>query len=110
MDGEPRIVLVDTEAGGLSVRVNFGLHAGRQATPAELEALGHVLVGEFGDASIIAEERHELSSHSEAALHQVRIELAQPALDIEARQRLLDAAERWARACAAERHAEVTEL
>jgi hypothetical protein len=64
----------------------------------------------------VAEERHELSEESEAALHQVRIEIdadrLPPPGDMREAllRRLVDVSERWARACIAERHVEVTEL
>ncbi len=104
--------LVDTTAdGGLEVRLNFGVLAGRQATTAELEQLGRELLDEVGEVSLVSEERFELSSHSEAEVHQVRIELGGgDALDEALRRRVVETAERWARSCAAERHADVTEL
>ncbi len=108
---EDTLALAETTAnGGFAVRVNFGVLTGRQATSAELEALGRTLVGQVGEVSLISEERFELSAHSEAEVHQVRIELESAALDEALRRTVVDTAERWARACAAERHAEVTEL
>lgn len=101
---------------GLAVRVNFGVFAGREATPAEIEELAARMVPEIGEVSIVSEQRHEIGEDVEAALHQVRIEVAEdqlPAADDERERladRLVDAAERWAEACIAERHAEVTEL
>jgi hypothetical protein len=99
-----------TDDGELEIRLNFGILAGRQATQAELEQLGHALVSESGDVSIVAEERLELSRHSEAELHQVRIRLEGESLDETLRYRLVALAERWARECAADRHADVTQL
>jgi hypothetical protein len=91
--------------GVLQVSVNFGILAGRTATPAELEELGRRLLAETGEVSVISEERFELSQHSEAEVHQVRIELE--ALDEALRARVVATAERWARACAADRHLDV---
>jgi hypothetical protein len=99
-----------TDTGGFEICVNFGVLAGRQATPAELEVLGRELVDEAGGASVVAEERFELSAHSEAELQQVRIELDARSLDETMRGRVVAIAERWARECAAERHAGVTDL
>jgi hypothetical protein len=99
-----------TESGGFEIEVNFGVLAGRQATPAELEELGRELVAEAGGASVVAEDRLEVGPHSEAELQQVRIELDADALDETMRGRVVAIAERWARECAAERHADVTEL
>ena len=105
-----------SEPPGLRVRVNFGVFAGREATPAEIDELAAQLVPEVGDVSIVSEQRHEIGEDVEAALHQVRIEVATEDLPSspEDRERLgdriVETAERWAEACIAERHAEVTEL
>lgn len=88
------------------VRVNFGLFAGRSATPAEIDQLARLLLEEFPEVTIVSEERYELSRHSEALIHQVRIELAEGA-DAD---RVVDVAGRWASECIAERHQEVAEL
>jgi hypothetical protein len=97
----------------LEIRVNFGLFAGREATPAEIEALGAELRDRVADLTIVSEERHELSGRSEASVHQVRIEVAGEDLprderDLEElRGRLIEIAERWARRCVSERHVEL---
>jgi len=52
---------VEQEPAGLEVRINFGVFAGRDATSAELEELGKLLVSEAGEISIVGEERHELA-------------------------------------------------
>ena len=101
---------------GLEVRVNFGVFAGRAATPAEIDRLAQWLLDEVGEVSIIAEERHEIDSEVEASVHQVRIEVAQDrvpderaALE-ELERKVVERADYWARTCIAERHAEVAEL
>jgi hypothetical protein len=101
------------EPPGLEIRVNFGVFAGREATQAEIEDLAGGLLDKIGDVTIVAEDRHEISEHSEAAIHQVRIEVPgdhlpddEHELD-EMRGRLVEAAERWARECIADRHVEV---
>jgi len=50
---------VDQDPSGLEIRVNFGIFAGRDATSAELEELGKLLVPEAGEVSIVGEQRHE---------------------------------------------------
>lgn len=103
------IALVRTDGdGNLEVSVNFGILAGRNATPAELEELGRRLVADAGDVSVVSEDRFELGVHSEAEVHQVRIEVDGCAEAL--RARVVATAERWARACAADRHADVTDL
>jgi len=97
----------------IEVRVNFGLVAGRGATPAEIDRLAEWLLDEVGEVSIIAEERHEIDAHVEASIHQVRIEVdpdnlpGDPFRRRALEQRLVDRASHWARICATERHAGV---
>ena len=108
---DPAIARVEpTDRGSFEIEVNFGVLAGRQATPAELEELGRELAEETGRASVVAEDRFEVGPHSEAELQQVRIELDAASLDETMRGRVVAIAERWARECAAGRHADVTEL
>src|SRR5438876_11792302 len=65
--------VTEEEPSGLEIRINFGVFAGRDATTAELEELGKLLVPEAGEVSIIGEERHELTEDVEIVLHQVRV-------------------------------------
>src|SRR2546430_14620538 len=65
--------ITDEEPAGLEIRINFGVFAGRDATTAELEELGKLLVPEAGEVSIVGEERHELTEDVEIVLHQVRV-------------------------------------
>jgi len=115
---EPELAFVTRthDVPGLEIRVNFGVFAGRDATPAELEELAHALVPELDEVSVVSEQRHEVGEEAEASLHQVRVEVADDRLptDPEAREelcdRLLEAVSGWAEACIADRHAEVAEL
>jgi hypothetical protein len=97
----------------VEVRVNFGMLAGREATPAEIDELAAVLLKAAPQVSIISEQRHEIGQDAEASLHQVRIELEHAVVDdqpaaLETLERaLVDAAERWAVDCAAARHVDV---
>jgi hypothetical protein len=118
MDAEPTIAFPvdDPQQPGLEIRVNFGVFAGRAATPAEIDRLAEWLLDEVGEVSIIAEERHEIDQQVEASVHQVRVEVAadvvpnEPEALEELEDRLVARAEHWARACIAERHTEVAEL
>ena len=117
MQPEPLIAFVThTEPPALEIRVNFGVFAGREATPAEIEELAQALVPEVGEVSIVAENRHEVSEQVEVALHQVRVEVDADHLPESADERsalthrLVGLATQWADACIAERHAEVSEL
>ena len=91
------------EAG--DIRINFGMFAGREATQAEIDELAHTLLAEFEAITIVAEQRTIADREMEASVHQIRIELSGE--DDPGRPLLI--AERWAEACVAERHAEITE-
>ena len=118
MQSDPAMVFVRDahEPPGLEIIVNFGIFAGREATPAEIDELAKVLLPRIGEVSIVSEERHEIGEESEASLHQVRVEIEEAKLPQsdherdELRGRLLELVERWALDCIAERHAEVSEL
>ncbi len=103
------------EAPGLEIRVNFGMFAGREATAAEIQELGAALLPEFENTDISAETHFEIGPNTEADVHQVRIGVPQDALPVddflvgELAGKLVSVAETWARACIAERHAEVSE-
>jgi hypothetical protein len=97
------------ELPAIEVRVNFGIFAGRSATPAEIDRLAEWLLDEVGEVSIIAEERHEIDSNGEASVQLVRIEVSGDRMpgpgsardDIE--RRILERAGHWARQCVADR-------
>ena len=117
MQVEERIAFaVEQEPAGIEIRINFGVFAGRDATTAELEELGRLLLPEAGEVSIIGEERHELGAGAEIVLHQVRVAVPPNAVpDDRAErkefcQRLVTLAEIWARQCINERHSELSEL
>lgn len=104
------------EPPGVEVLINFGVFAGREATPAEIDDLAALLLAAAPQVSIISEQRHEIGPQAEASLHQVRVELEHdsvpgvgPDLD-DLERKLVAAAETWARECVSERHAEVTDL
>jgi hypothetical protein len=86
------------------IRVNFGMFAGRDATQAEIDLLAQDLLAEVQTITIVSEQRTIAGRDMEASVHQIRIELE----DTDSQRPLL-IAERWAEACVAERHAEITE-
>ena len=114
---EPQIAFCvrEVEPPGVEVRVNFGVFAGRGATPAEIDELAKSLLPKVGEVAIVAEERHEFGEESEASVNQVRIEVAPEHLPDDAHEldqmcgRLVEASEAWARQCIAERRVEVSE-
>jgi len=115
---EPTITFAVEERSepGLEIRVNFGVFAGRAATAAEIDRLAEWLLDEVGEVSIISEDRHEIDENVEAAVHQVRIEVAQDRVPEDAPgreelvQKLVERTDHWARACIADRHVEVADL
>jgi hypothetical protein len=106
---EPTIALrvPEPEEHLLRVRVNFGLFAGRHATPAELDDLAHALRELVPAFTLVSEERHEFADDVEAAVHQVLVEVppARTAADSDVlAERIVLAAGDWASACIAARH------
>jgi hypothetical protein len=102
------------EPPALEVRVNFGMFAGREATPAEIDELATQLLEKVGAVSIVSEERHEIDRDVEISVHQVRIEIAEDAIPDGAdvptlATRVTALAEKWAESCISERHAEISE-
>lgn len=102
------------DPAAIEVRVNFGIFAGRQVTPAEIDELARALLQEVARVSVIAEERHEIDANVEVSIHQVRVEIAADALagdaDVsEVAGRAVTIAEHWAEACVSERHAEISD-
>jgi hypothetical protein len=95
------IAFLDDEG---DIRINFGMFAGRDATQAEVDDLAHDLLSEVESITIVAEQRTVADREMEASVHQIRVELG----DGEASERPLEIAQRWAEACVAERHSELT--
>jgi hypothetical protein len=94
------------EGPALEVRVNFGVYAGRNATPAEINDLAHSLREEVPVFAILAEERHEFGNDVETSLHQVVIEIDRQhatGLTDAVSDRIVEMANRWASACVASR-------
>src|SRR5215210_1776706 len=108
--------VTEEDPAGLEIRVNFGVFAGRDATSAELEELGKLLVPEAGEVSIVGEQRHEISEDVEVVLHQVRVSVSRanvpedPQERKEFCERLVTLAENWARQCINERSSEISDL
>jgi hypothetical protein len=108
--------VVEQEPAGLEIRVNFGVFAGRDATTAELEELGKLLVPEAGEVTVTGEERHELAGDVAVVARQVRVAVPPevvPANRVERAdfcERLVTLAEIWARQHINERHSEISEL
>jgi hypothetical protein len=106
---EPAISLrvQDHEEPGIEVRVNFGLFAGRHATPAEIDELAAALRELVPEFAIVAEEWHEFGGDVEASVSQVVIEVAQEhdaGVPEVLGEHIVLAANGWALDCIASRH------
>lgn len=117
MNGEPEVAFAaSADTAGLEIRVNFGVFAGREATPAEIDLLAQLIVPKVGPVSIVSEQRHQISGRAEALLHQVRIEIPDDHLPAETAEldrladELVKAAEAWTEACVSQRHAGEVDL
>jgi len=106
---EPAISLLvrDHDEPGIEIRVNFGVFAGRHATPAEIDELALALRELIPSFAILSEERHEFGDAVEASVHQVVVEVPQEyaghGAEVLAEQIRL-AANGWALECIASRH------
>ena len=115
---EPHVAFIVPahESPAIEIRVNFGVFAGREATPAEIDQLAKWLLDEVPEITIVGEDRHEIDESVEAAVHQVRIELDADRAPQDAGERrelaekLLERADHWARTCIAERHNDTADL
>jgi hypothetical protein len=99
-------VVEHPDAPTFEIRVNFGIFAGREATPAEIDDLARRLLFEVDAIEIVSEQIYEVAPGSEAQLHQVRIAVSDPLVDS---AKIVSAAEQWAHACIDNRHAEISE-
>jgi hypothetical protein len=105
---EPQIALRvrEHEEPALEVRINFGVFAGRHATPAEIDELAVALGDLVSEFAIVSEERHEFGGTVEASVHQVVVaverEHAGREPDVLA-ERIVFAANGWALDCFAAR-------
>ena len=106
---EPAISLLVREHNdpGIEIRVNFGVFAGRHATPAEIDELALALRELAPSFAIVSEERHEFGDAGEASVHQVVVEVPRDTLgeqpELLAEQVVL-IADGWALDCIAARH------
>lgn len=104
MIGEPAIALRvrEHDEPALAVRVNFGVFAGREVTPAEINELARALRELLPAFSIVAEQRHEFGGDVEASVHQVLVEVPREHAGDEAdvlAERIVLLANGWALDC-----------
>lgn len=90
----------ERDDGGTEVMVNFGMHAGREATQAEVERLGQQLIEHTAVVDIVCEQRYRFDRERELSLYQVRVETPE---DGRVPDAVVEAVDAWARDCVAER-------
>ncbi|HEX2044114.1 MAG TPA: hypothetical protein VHF23_00650 [Gaiellaceae bacterium] len=100
---QPALVFVDDPQHGddLELVVNFGIFAGREATPAEVERLARTLLEELEYVEIVCEQRYEFDREVEATVYRIRVEL--PPGNAGRLGPLRDAVDAWAQDCIGER-------
>ena len=94
------LVFANERDEGTEVVVNFGVHAGREATQAEIDRLARTLLEDVEEFAVVSENRYSFDNEVEAAIHQVRVELPRerhPGL-------LTRKVEAWAKDCITERN------
>lgn len=102
---QPELVFIAPGADGVAeLVVNFGIYAGRDATPAEIERLARSFLSDLRALEIICEQRYEFTPETEATVYRVRV-LA-PGARARADE-LRNAVAAWARDCIAERRVTV---
>ena len=98
---DPTLVFINDDARRIELVVNFGLAAGREATPAEIDRLAEALLPDIELLEIVCEQRYEFDRAREAKVYQVRISVTDE--DGELRDSLLETVEEWVRDCIADR-------
>jgi hypothetical protein len=106
---EPAISLLvrEHDEPGVEIRVNFGVFAGRHATPAEIDELALALRELAPSFAIVSENRHEFGDAVEASVHQVVVEVPQEQAGEEPEllaEQIVLTANGWALDCIAARH------
>ena len=98
---DPTLVFVNEDAEGLEVVVNFGVFAGREATPAEIDRLAEALLPDVDSLEVLCEQRYRFEREMEATVYQVKVRV--PDGDGELRESLLETVEDWVRDCMTDR-------
>jgi hypothetical protein len=98
---EPALVATRENEGNLELVVNFGMFAGRDATPAEVERLARALLADLESVEIVCEQRYEFDREREASVYQVRVLVPREGERLAGD--LAEKTEAWAAACIADR-------
>lgn len=99
---QPELVFVTAGQDGVAeLIVNFGVYAGRQATPAEVERLARQLLADVAAVEIVCEQRYEFTAEAEATVSRIRVTV--PGAGHRAGE-LRDTVSAWAEDCIQERY------
>lgn len=106
---EPAVSLLvrNHEEPRIEVRINFGVFAGRYATPAEIDDLAMALRETVPSFAIVSENRYEFGDAVAASVHQVVVEVPKEVVGEEPQllaEQVVLAANGWALECIAARH------
>lgn len=99
---QPELVFFAPVADGTAeLVVNFGIYAGREATPAEVERLARDFLPDLPLLEVVCERRYEFAPDTEATVFRIRV--SAPGA-VERAGELRDAVTAWAEDCIAERY------
>jgi hypothetical protein len=100
---KPSLVFVEEVEGDADLQIvaNFGIFAGREATPAEVERLAHGLLEDLESVEIICEQRYEFNREVEATVYRIRLEI--PPGNRSRVAGLREIVDAWAQDCIGER-------
>jgi hypothetical protein len=99
---QPELVFVSAGQDGVAeLIVNFGVYAGRHATPAEVERLAQQLLADVAAVEIVCEQRYEFTAEAEATVSRIRVTVPGAA---QRAGELRDTVSAWAEDCIDERY------
>jgi hypothetical protein len=84
--------------------VNFGIYAGREATPAEIERLARTYLSDVRALEVVCEHRYEFTVDAEATVYRIRVRAPEWGARAEELRLSVDG---WARDCIGERRVSV---
>lgn len=98
------VFLSPTSDGLLELVVNFGIYAGREATPAEVERLARTYLAGVDPLEVVCEQRYEFAGEAEATVYRIRVFAPRASGGAEP---LREAVAAWAADCIDERRSPV---
>jgi hypothetical protein len=97
----PELVFLSPTADGVAeLVVNFGVYAGREATPAEVERLARTYLADVDPLEVVCEQRYEFAGGAEATVYRIRVSAPRAG---DRAEELREAVAAWAADCIDER-------